>query len=314
MDKYLKQLGYIFLVLALLPFLLFYMKAEGDTQISEQDSGKIIELLQNDKPTIQSSFGLPDCRITQGEQEHHSKESGHILAIDIACEEWAEFNVYAPMAFSEYEVSYIWNDKRIGDYLVLKNGDTRYVYWHTDWLVVYKGLKVKSWERLGFTNLSWMSTNYHVHIEKWVGKENVSMIDGKVNEYSQKLCDQRNWAFCATWDTSKFYFTHYDLWDYKQNDSEPCKGASGADLCYLARNGVQTMALTSDMRNKLGVKFWDKVVLEWDEWCKWIYEVHDEMNKRFRTSCVKRPGTNYCIKGDLPWKVGGACTVKKIVY
>ena len=60
----------------------------------------------------------------------------------------------------------------------------------------------------------------------------------------------------------KYYFTHYDLGDINQNDSSPCHGASGADLCFLARQGVNTMALTSDIRAKIGVKFGDKVILE----------------------------------------------------
>lgn len=60
----------------------------------------------------------------------------------------------------------------------------------------------------------------------------------------------------------KYYFTHYDLGDVSQNDSAPCHGASGADLCFLAREGVNTMALTVDIRNKLGVKWGDKVILE----------------------------------------------------
>lgn len=46
--KELKTLWYIFLALALVPFLLFYMKAEGMT---EQDSQKVIELIENAKLT-----------------------------------------------------------------------------------------------------------------------------------------------------------------------------------------------------------------------------------------------------------------------
>lgn len=42
-DKTLQKLGISFLLLALVPFLLFYMKAEGMT---EQDSQKVIELIE----------------------------------------------------------------------------------------------------------------------------------------------------------------------------------------------------------------------------------------------------------------------------
>lgn len=43
-DKTLQKLGISFLLLALVPFLLFYMKAEGMT---EQDSDKILELINS---------------------------------------------------------------------------------------------------------------------------------------------------------------------------------------------------------------------------------------------------------------------------
>ena len=98
-------------------------------------------------------------------------------------------------------------------------------------------------------------------------------LDGsRKNEFSSKLCVQREWSFCqdkvakkATYPgLTKYYFTHYDLGDVRQNDSSPCHGASGADLCFLAREGVNTMALTVDIRNKLGIKFGDKVILEGD--------------------------------------------------
>jgi len=93
------------------------------------------------------------------------------------------------------------------------------------------------------------------------------------------------------------------------------------------------MALTVDIRNALWVKLWDKVRLEGDAWCKGDYIVTDEMACRFRwanawsnwpcyysdkvtltprDSNVKRPGTNFYIKWDLPGRPGGACTVTKL--
>jgi hypothetical protein len=92
------------------------------------------------------------------------------------------------------------------------------------------------------------------------------------------------------------------------------------------------MALTVDIRNKIGVKFGDKVALTWDVGCEGVYTITDEMNCRFRwenawsngpcsysnkaptpkTSNIKRPGTNFYIKWDLPGRPGGACTLTKI--
>lgn len=129
-----------------------------------------------------------------------------------------------------------------------------------------------------------------------------------------------------------FFFTSYTLWDERQNDSTPCIGASGEDLCSLEAEGVHTMALTVDVRKRLGVKFGDKVRLTWDKWCEGIYIVSDEMACRFRweyawanwpckysdwtptpkVSHIKRPRTNLYIKWDLPWKKGGSCVINKI--
>jgi hypothetical protein len=268
-------------------------------------------------PTIQESLWLPDCRMTQGEREHQKKGNGSILAVDIACQVGKTFVVYAPRTHEEYEVAYVGTDKVLGDYVALKTGDVRYVFWHTK-ATVKKWDIIKAWKIVWETNHSWISTGIHLHVEKWQGIHNISMVDGRVNELSGKVCNQRQWWFCATLDQqdikSKFYFTHYDLGDVKQNDSAPCHGASGVDLCFLARNGVQTMALTADIRKQLWVNFRDKVILEWDEGCRGIYEVHDEMDERFRSWCAKRPGTNYCIKWDVPGKPGGACTVQKVKY
>jgi hypothetical protein len=75
---------------------------------------------------------------------------------------------------------------------------------------------------------------------------------------------------------------------------------------------VRTIAITVDIRNKLGIKFWDVVQLTWDAGCSWVYQVHDEMNRRFRENCILRPGTMYCIKWDIPSMPGGACSITKL--
>lgn len=262
------------------------------------------------------AFFLEDCRLTQTEDSHHTKWGGHSYAIDMACEIGQSYDVKAPDFKMRYDIVWIWNDPLLGDFIVLRNWNERWVYGHTQtdrrvWESVVPGDVI--WQ----SNASGHATNVHTHVEYWKGKSNMTFDGKNTNEFSEKLCDQRWWKFCqkkVNVEEEKYYFTHYDLWDEKQNDSSPCKWASGADLCWLSREWVNTMALTSDIRIKIGVGFGDKVILEWDAWCRGIYEVHDEMNARFREWCVKRPGTNLCIKGDLPWKPGGACTVKKITY
>ena len=47
--------------------------------------------------------------------------------------------------------------------------------------------------------------------------------DNKVSQPdSKKLLDKRKWDF--GWKET-YYFTHYDLGDVAQNDSEPCRTA-----------------------------------------------------------------------------------------
>lgn len=105
-----------------------------------------------------------------------------------------------------------------------------------------------------------------------------------------------------------FYFTHYDL-HHAQTDNSPCIWASGKDLCKLNEQGINTMALTVDIRKRYWVKWWDTIKLVGDKWCAGTYQVHDEMWLRFRKGCIKRSGA--CIKGDVVGKVGWKCTIKK---
>ena len=270
-----------------------------------------------------SVFGLKGCRQTQSEDSHQTEKGGHSYALDLACVRGVSYDVPAPQFKDFYVIEKVSFGDKLGNYLILKHGDERYVYGHTQ-TSRKEGDRVNAWDIIGQSNNSGHSLGVHTHFEYWNKYINQTTIwDTRNNPYSRNLCTQRGWKFCEVYEDmpvaktnalETYYFTHYDLGDISQNDASPCHGASGANLCFLAQQGVSTMALTSDIRKKLGVKFGDKVILEGGEWCRGIYEVHDEMNARYRTSCQKRPGTNYCIKGDLPWKPGGACTVQKINY
>jgi len=309
---------------------------EVKSEVTEQNT-PIVETLPPPKeektvsepvvPTIPAPavFGLKDCRQTQSEDSHQTEKGGHSYALDIACVRGVSYDVPAPHFKDFYVIEKVSFGDKLGNYLILKHGDERYVYGHTQ-TSRKEGERVKAGDIIGQSNNSGHSLGVHTHFEYWKNYINQTTIwDTRNNPYSRNLCTQRGWKFCEVYKDmpvakkntlETYYFTHYDLGDISQNDSAPCHGASGADLCFLARQGVNTMALTSDIRKKLGVKWWDKVILEGDEGCKWIYEVHDEMNPRYRVpdGWVKRPWTNYYIKGDLPWKPGGACTVQKINY
>ena len=263
---------------------------------------------------LRKRFGLEDCRATN-DFHRLGKYNLEWMAYDIACEAGKSFDIKSPWDYIIENVSWWAN---LWDYMVLKKiwiSETRIVLAHIE-SPLMKWAIVKTWTYLGRTNISWASTNYHVHIELWDNYYNVSREFALWEKYRKingtALLNHRQWDF---WQQRKnvYYFTSYDLWDVSQNDSTPCIGASGKDLCEMERNGIRTMALTSDIREELGVKFGDKVRLLWEDGCEWVYEVHDEMNKRFRsTPWVLRPWTPYYIKGDLPSKWGGVCSVTKI--
>ena len=58
----------------------------------------------------------------------------------------------------------------------------------------------------------------------------------------------------------------------------------------MKAHGIGTMALTVDIRKKLGIQFGDKVALTGDVGCEGVYTVTDEMACRFR--------------GELAWTNG----------
>jgi hypothetical protein len=263
-------------------------------------------------PTLRAEFWLKDCRFTN---KDHRMNKYHLnwTAYDIACEKWVAFDVKSPW---NYVIEKIGHWANMGDYVILKNEwDFRIVIAHLQTSrkvgeLLHKGDVI--WQ----TNLSWLSTGMHVHIELWYQYFILSSeaIYGweHTRENQWALLKHRNWDF---WQPKEepYYFTAYNLWDLKQNDSTPCIGASGIDLCALEASGVRTMALTADIRNRYKVKFGEKIKLTGEPWCEGEYEVHDEMNIRFRqTPGIRRPWTSYFIKWDLPSKPGWVCFITKL--
>lgn len=92
------------------------------------------------------------------------------------------------------------------------------------------------------------------------------------------------------------FFTTFNAGAIEQNDSAPCHSASGKDICNGLRNGESHVAIAKDLRQKLQLKWGDKVRISGGV-CSGVYSVEDEMGKRFRSGCIKRGG--YCIKGDV---------------
>ena len=288
--------------------------------------------------TLRDILFLWDCRVSNTKHKF-PKDSISFDAVDIACIKWQAFDVYTPSWKEEYVVEKIGYGSNLGNYIILKHGEYRMVFGHTKARDGLKeGMRITLWVddmKLGTTDLSgYQNSCYHVHFELWYKWENINgrfMVgDNKVSQPdSKKLLDKRKWDF--GWKET-YYFTHYDLGDVAQNDSEPCRTADWNDSCLMMKHWIETMAMTVDIRNKYGIKFGDKVLLEWDEWCQWIYTVTDELACRFRwdnawsnwpcyyrdktptpvVSNIKRPWTQYYIKWDLPGRPGGACSITKL--
>lgn len=148
---------------------------------------------------VAKAFWVWHCRLTQNEQSHLTKEGWHSFGIDFACDRGQSFPVTAPTRYPYYEVQYIWMDRYLGTYIILKHWDVRYILWHTD---TYKSnlkvwQRVVKWQYLWDTNDSWERNSWeHVHVEKWIGRNNISFITAGKNIYSDKLCTQRGWSFC----------------------------------------------------------------------------------------------------------------------
>lgn len=293
------------------------------------------------------------CSISQSEDAHVEAKNGGMYATDLACN-FKEQGVYAPDYLNdmkEYVIQEVGYDNLLWNFVILsfkyegQDGwdKLRWYFGHTvlQWWFK-KGDTIQTWTRFGKADLSWATTWMHTHIELrtdiggiWQSVRYSSRIKEKKLE-EKRLSGTWRWI-CSTWEECMnlniLYFTHYDLWDVSQNDSSPCHTADWQDSCLLQKRGRETMALTVDIRNKLWVKFWDKVVLTGDVGCEWVYTVTDELNCRFRgvnawsnwpctysdwktltpkISNILRPWTPYYIKGDLPWKAWWACQISKL--
>lgn len=252
------------------------------------------------------------CFASQTPEQHY--KANKRLAWDVVCNFWWEkiwqFQLYAPdynWDVQEYTVSDIYTSPDTGNTIDLTFWNKRWTIWHVT-SKLKKGDVLKTWQIIWQTDLSWITTWHHSHIELWIEWRNVAY-----DTYSKTLDTYRKNKVPYWWG-STYYFTAYNLWDVKQNDDTPCIGASWKDLCYLEKIWVKTIALTKDVREYLGLKFWDKVKLEWPCW--WIYQIEDDMNCRFRwkpcmykiwwvrkyhpTWNILRPNTQYYIKWDIP--------------
>lgn len=153
--------------------------------------------------------------------------------------------------------------------VINKKNDNRYYYvWHNGYKVHFATNPLLSFEREA----------------ELAGKEKSNMPN-----------------YWRTGSDDVFYLSHYNVGDPKQNDDSPCHWAAWADICEHLRNWWRSIALVAPYREKYGISFWDRVVLEWDASCKWIYTVLDEMNKRYRERCIVGDNSPHCIRWDIAY-------------
>ena len=131
-----------------------------------------VNAITSNNQDILLDMNLQDCRIVQDQDSHLKQGNGSMYAFDIACIRWKSFEVTTPNYFNLYVIEKIWYDKRLWDYIVLRHWEFRFIYWHTQTsLEVWTSLK--PWEVLGKINKSWISENYHLHIELWKLWDNI---------------------------------------------------------------------------------------------------------------------------------------------
>lgn len=253
---------------------------------------------------------LDKCYVSQSEKEHF--RSNWRLATDVACW-WASAMIYAP-DYNNRQFVYSVEYKKFPDTwntVILHFTDSKVKYF---WLIGHvssawrKLTTLKTWEWIWFMDLSWITSGYHSHIELYVWEDldhaeklsYSSSTRALMNYRQQKLYPYKIWT--------PIYLTHYDLWDISQNDSEPCRWASGRNLCDMEKAWIKTVAITANVRVAMWLKFWDKIKLEWP--CSWTYSVEDEMNSRFRYGCVEREWR--CIHWDIPSCWWGIHTITKL--
>lgn len=153
---------------------------------------------QKGEQSLLSVLSLDRCRITQTEDQHIQKSSGHIYGTDIACEKWESFTVVVPYWKKSYTVKSVGHDKRLGNYIVLENGVYMFVFAHTQ--SAHKvGDTVYPGHQLGYTDDSGLATNVHLHFELWRQGYNITHEEmlgrwSRWNDlYSYKLLVQRGW-------------------------------------------------------------------------------------------------------------------------
>jgi len=185
-----------------------------DTQSVQQALQNSLSPRMSQSGSLLSSLGLDSCRIVQSEDSHVTQKRGHVYATDIACDKWKSFTVSAPEWKKKYTVKAVWYEKRIGNYIILEQGVYMFVFGHTN--SPHKvGDSILAWTQIGYTDVSWVSENVHLHFELWRQWYNITHDEmlwrgSRWNdEYSFRLITQRGWY---TWVDDSIDFISSSEW------------------------------------------------------------------------------------------------------
>lgn len=75
---------------------------------------------------------LEPCEATRDSKTHRHPDNGGVYALDIHCEPYGKsMSVFAPKHQTEYIIVDIGTNDILWDYIVLKSGSLKYVFWHT---------------------------------------------------------------------------------------------------------------------------------------------------------------------------------------
>lgn len=155
--------------------------------VSIRDIWKWIDDKEDTVPRTETTLS----RITQTEDEHVKQGNGSMFAVDYVSSDW---NAYFPEEHNEYIIHHIGFDERLGNYIIIRNDKTKWVFWHTVTSRKegeYVNTKVDG-NVLWQNDSSGLATAPHTHIEIWRCLNRESMIRDCDNVSSQWQVAPRN--------------------------------------------------------------------------------------------------------------------------
>lgn len=212
--------------IVLIPCLIYtIVNIVPEEKIYEEPASVTTEIIQDLSLTTIKEGKIEPCEATRDSKTHRHPDNWGVYALDIHCEPYGKsMSVFAPKHQTEYTIIDIGANEILWDYIVLKSGSLKYVFWHTKAREsLHKWEIIHAVEHLWDTTLTGKTTWYHLHYEVWLENENVSpgitlWYDYSINtQFSETILqDQRkwNWKKDIIWEPDKQYMWLYSLSRY----------------------------------------------------------------------------------------------------